>query len=72
MIQQLNKKTCTRRNVLKKVGVASIFIIPTIVSFKIANLAVAASGNGQTKETNPKNNGKGFKPQKPPKPRKQA
>ena len=34
----------TRRDVLKKAGTATAFIVPTIASFKIADLAVAGSG----------------------------
>ena len=33
----------TRREILKKAGVASVFIIPTVTTFKIADLAQAAS-----------------------------
>ena len=36
----------TRREVLKKAGVASIFIIPTVATYKIADLAQAASPAG--------------------------
>ena len=34
----------TRREVLKKAGTATAFIVPTIASFTIADLAVAGSG----------------------------
>jgi hypothetical protein len=71
MLQQPKKNTCNRRDIMKKAGIASLFIAPTIVSFKTADLAVAASGNGQTKEIKPQNDGKGFKPQKQQKPKKQ-
>lgn len=33
----------TRREVLKKAGIASVFVIPTITTFKINELAQAAS-----------------------------
>ena len=37
------KITRSRRDMLKKVGISSAFIVPTIASFKISELAVAAS-----------------------------
>ena len=38
----------SRREVLKKVGRAAVFVVPTIVTFQTANLAVAASGEVTT------------------------
>ena len=39
----LQAKAPSRREVLKKAGVASAFIIPTITTYTIADLAQAAS-----------------------------
>ena len=39
-----NKKKRSRREMLKKVGKVSAFVVPTIASFKVADLAVAGSG----------------------------
>ena len=38
------KKSRSRREMLKKVGKVSAFAVPTIVSFKVSELAVAGSG----------------------------
>ena len=38
------KKSRSRREMLKKVGKVSAFAVPTIVSLKVADLAVAGSG----------------------------
>ena len=41
--KQSEENASSRREMLIKAGVASVFIAPTIVSFSIANLAHAAS-----------------------------
>ena len=38
-----DKKSTSRREVLKKAGVATAFVAPTLASFKVADLAVAGS-----------------------------
>ena len=57
------KKTGTRREVLKKVGTASVFLAPTIASFKIADIAVAGSGGSIPQ---PSVSGKPFNILRPP------
>ena len=37
----------SRREALKKVGKAAAFVIPTMVTFQVSKLAVAASGTGK-------------------------
>ena len=37
------ENTSSRRRMLKKVGIASAFLAPTIVSFNVSNLAIAGS-----------------------------
>ena len=37
------ENTSSRRRMLKKVGIASAFLAPTIVSFNVSNLAMAGS-----------------------------
>lgn len=38
-----NQKKRTRREVLKKVGVTSAFVIPTVVSFNVKDVQAAVS-----------------------------
>lgn len=39
-----NSKKRTRREVLKKAGTTSAFVIPTVLTLKLADAQVAASG----------------------------
>ena len=43
MEEQINEKLSSRRELLKKVGKTAAFVVPTLVTFQISNLAVAAS-----------------------------
>ncbi len=44
-MKETNKKNETRRDILKKTG---LFAVPTVASFKLSKLAVAASGGDDT------------------------
>ena len=39
------KMSGSRRKMLKKVGVATAFVVPTLVSFKVSELQAAKSDN---------------------------
>jgi hypothetical protein len=43
MEEQNNEKLSSRRELLKKAGKTAAFVVPTLVTFHISNLAVAAS-----------------------------
>jgi len=43
MEEQNTEKLNSRREILKKVGKTAAFVVPTIVTFEVSKLAVAAS-----------------------------
>ena len=70
MRNQIEENAGTRRDLLKRVGVTSAFILPTIVSFKRSELAAAASGGIQQDLLSSSSNNDEYKTKKLPKPKK--
>ena len=44
MEEKIKETSNPRRELLKKVGKTAVFVIPTLITFSIPSLAVAASG----------------------------
>ena len=53
MDQKNLSKRSTRRDMLKKVGVTSAFVVPTLMTFNTAELRAGASLPGLPAEPNP-------------------
>jgi len=53
MEEKIKETSNPRRELLKKVGKTAVFVIPTLITFSIPSLAVAASGPSETHLGNP-------------------